>query len=400
MQPLMIGRVVNYLSAEEEDESAVSYQESLYYVIGIVVSSFVLTLMIHHGFAFHTRHGNNVRSALTHLIYKKVLRLSMSSFVQTDVGQILNILANDLNRFEELGFLLTYIPAAPLGSVIALAVTYNFLGRSSIAGFVILILFIPFQGVMGRMFNRFRRATTEITDRRVNLMSEIVSAMKLIKVYCWEQPFAVVVGDIRSREVGAMKKTYFLEGVNSAVFFVAAKVMLFACFVAFVLDGGILTPEIVFVTMSMYNAIRVPVTRIFPNAVGLGGESLVALQRVNEILLMEEKPADPSHPSLASDLSFKSLSNGKTTAAAPAADQGHVRFQDYTGKWTKDLLVNNLSKITCDVVPGELMIVVGSVGAGKTCLLYALLNEIVTVSGSCRVKGSISYASQGNWCLG
>ena len=192
-------------------------------------------------------------------------------------------------------------------------------------------------------------------------MSEIVSAMKLIKVYCWEQPFAAVVNDIRGEEIRAMKKTYFLEGVNSAVFFVAAKVMLLACFITFILDGGTLTPEVVFVTMSMYNAIRVPVTRIFPNAVGLTGESLVALARVNEILLLEEKPAARQQ-----DGEDKILS----------AERGHVSFKDYTGKWTKNLLVDNLIKINGSIQPGELLIVVGSVGAGKTCFLYAILDEI------------------------
>lgn len=382
-QPYMIGRVVSYLSSADDDEEAASYETARLCVIGIVVSSFCLMVSLHHGFARHARHGNNVRSALTHLIYKKVLRLSMSSFAQTDIGQILNILANDINRFEELGFLLIYIVAAPTASIIALGVTYKYLGRSSLAGFILLILFIPFQGIMGRFFNRFRRATTEITDRRVNLMSEIVSAMKLIKVYCWEQPFAAFVGDIRGQEIAAMRKTYFLEGVNSAVFFVATKVMLFACFVTFILDGGTLTPEVVFVTMSMYNAIRVPVTRIFPNAVGLGGESLVALQRVNEILLLDEKP--PA-------VTKKDHENEE--------GKGNVVFENYCGRWTNKLPTNNLIDVMCNVAAGELLIVVGSVGSGKTCFLYAILDEIAHQSGSCRVTGSISYASQGNWCIG
>lgn len=382
VQPIMIGRVVSYLSSSDDDPFAATYKEAQYSVIAIVLSSFLLMISIHHGFVRHTRHGNNVRSALTHLIYKKVLRLSMSSFVQTDIGQILNILANDINRFEEMGFLLVYIAAAPLGSVIALAVTYNFLGNSSFAGFVLLILFIPFQGVMGRLFNRFRRQTTEITDKRVNLMSEVVSAMKLIKVYCWEQPFAQVVSDIRGQEIRQMRKTYFLEGINSAVFFVAAKIILFACFVSYVLEGKTLTPEVVFVTMSMYNAIRVPVTRIFPNSVGLTGETLVALKRINDILLLDEKPA-----------------NLKAGTDKPS-ERGHINFENYTGKWTKNLIVDSLIEINCHIEPKELLIVVGSVGAGKSCFLYAILDEIAKVNGTCRVNGSISYSSQGNWCIG
>jgi ATP-binding cassette subfamily C (CFTR/MRP) protein 4 len=171
--------------------------------------------------------------------------------------------------------------------------------------------------------------------------------------------------------------------LNAAVFFIAAKVILFACFVTYILDGGTLTPEVVFVTMSMYNAIRVPVTRIFPNAVGLSGESLVALQRVNQILLLDEKEVSEDDDFDKTEL-----------------EKGHLKFENYTGKWTKNIPIDNLVNINCHVVPGELLIVVGSVGAGKTCLLYAILNEITKVKGSCRVNGSISYAHQGNWCIG
>lgn len=50
--------------------------------------------------------------------------------------------------------------------------------------------------------------------------------------------------------------------------------------------------------------------------------------------------------------------------------------------------------------PGQLVIVIGSVGSGKTCLLYLLLREIEHVSGSCTLSGSTSYAPQEAWCFG
>ena len=408
LQPLMIGRVVRYLSNPDcqdavslPKEDCVSYETARGCVAGIVVTTVLLTISIHHGFVKHMRHGNNLRSALTHLIYKKVLRLSMSSFTETDIGQILNILANDLNRFEEVGFLLVYLVAAPLASIFSLCITYRFLGTSSLAGFVILVLFVPFQGIMGRLFNRFRRNTTEITDKRVNLMSEVVSAMKLIKVYCWEQPFARVIADIRSDEIHAMKNTYYLEGINSAVFFVATKVILFACFIAYVIQTGSLDAEAVFVTMSIFNAIRVPVTRIFPNAIGLGGESFVALSRVNDILLLEERSENAVQDKITSSTNLKDhLYNGVQQHAEEIVEKGSITMNKFCGKWTNKIPKENLMDINISVKPGELLMVVGSVGSGKTCLLYSLLNEIERVSGTCCINGSISYASQESWCFG
>lgn len=52
------------------------------------------------------------------------------------------------------------------------------------------------------------------------------------------------------------------------------------------------------------------------------------------------------------------------------------------------------------VDPGELLVVIGSVGSGKTCLLYAILSEIERVSGGLSLNGVISYSPQESWCFG
>ena len=44
--------------------------------------------------------------------------------------------------------------------------------------------------------------------------------------------------------------------------------------------------------------------------------------------------------------------------------------------------------------PGELMVVVGAVGSGKTSLLHSLLNETNLTGGSQEVHGRIAYVEQ------
>jgi ATP-binding cassette subfamily C (CFTR/MRP) protein 4 len=38
-------------------------------------------------------------------------------------------------------------------------------------------------------------------DKRVDLMGEIISGMRVIKMYCWEKPFGDLVASIRKQEV-------------------------------------------------------------------------------------------------------------------------------------------------------------------------------------------------------
>ena len=44
--------------------------------------------------------------------------------------------------------------------------------------------------------------------------------------------------------------------------------------------------------------------------------------------------------------------------------------------------------------PGELMVVVGAVGSGKTSLLHSLMNETNRTGGIHEVKGRIAYVEQ------
>lgn len=43
---------------------------------------------------------------------------------------------------------------------------------------------------------------------------------------------------------------------------------------------------------------------------------------------------------------------------------------------------------------GDLMVVVGQVGCGKTSLLYSIMQEMETLKGKVFVNGSISYVEQ------
>ncbi len=50
-----------------------------------------------------------------------------------------------------------------------------------------------------------------------------------------------------------------------------------------------------------------------------------------------------------------------------------------------------------DVRPGQVVAVVGRIGAGKTSLIQALLGNMVKEHGSVHVGGRISYVPQNPW---
>uniref|UniRef100_A0A452FNH8 ABC transporter domain-containing protein n=1 Tax=Capra hircus TaxID=9925 RepID=A0A452FNH8_CAPHI len=56
-----------------------------------------------------------------------------------------------------------------------------------------------------------------------------------------------------------------------------------------------------------------------------------------------------------------------------------------------------LQGLSFTVRPGELLAVVGPVGAGKSSLLSALLGEMPLIQGNVNIHGRIAYVSQQPW---
>lgn len=96
-------------------------------------------------------------------------------------------------------------------------------------------------------------------------------------MYVWEAPFSRLVHIARKLEIGKIRQSMMLRCVNLALFFVSSKVMAFVCIILFLLDGGELNAEIVFVSMSMFSQIRENLTYHFPFGTAIGIEVLFVL---------------------------------------------------------------------------------------------------------------------------
>jgi ATP-binding cassette subfamily C (CFTR/MRP) protein 4 len=61
---------------------------------------------------------------------------------------------------------------------------------AAFVGFSVLVSLIPLQLALGKKISSARQQTIRITDLRVRLMSEILNAIKVVKLYCWERSFS------------------------------------------------------------------------------------------------------------------------------------------------------------------------------------------------------------------
>lgn len=126
-------------------QTTMTLQEAYIYAGFIVLTAF-LYVLINHSYLLSRQHlGMKIRIACCSLIYRKSLRLSKKALGKTTIGQMINLLSNDVNRFDNCFNQFHFLWAAPLETILVMYLIYKVVGITGLAGFSLLLFFIPMQ---------------------------------------------------------------------------------------------------------------------------------------------------------------------------------------------------------------------------------------------------------------
>eukprot|EP00095_Tigriopus_kingsejongensis_P003130 snap_masked-scaffold438_size171652-processed-gene-0.1 protein:Tk03130 transcript:snap_masked-scaffold438_size171652-processed-gene-0.1-mRNA-1 annotation:"multidrug resistance-associated protein 4" len=381
-QPLFLSWFVSYFAP---GQNSVGRVEAYLYGLGVVLMSALYTFTHHPYFFGVMRVGMRVRITLSALIYRKALRLSSASMGKSTVGQMVNLLANDVSRFDSACLFIHYLWAGPLQLILVVCLTWREVGWSTLAGAGIVICSVPLQSWIGRVFSRLRLETAKKTDLRIRIMSEIINGIKVIKMYAWELPFTKVVQDTREKEMDVIRRTAYFRGFNFSFFFTSTKVILLAILIPFVLSNQVINAEKVFLTLALYNTVRLSMTLFVPYGIAMVSEALVSIKRIQDFLLMGERDATSSHGRIHDE-------------SPPMETPISVSIKGLTATWDHQAQgESTLKNLGLQAKAGQMVAIVGPVGSGKTSILQALLGEIPTDQGEINIQGRLSYAAQEPW---
>uniref|UniRef100_A0A3B4WE83 Multidrug resistance-associated protein 4-like n=1 Tax=Seriola lalandi dorsalis TaxID=1841481 RepID=A0A3B4WE83_SERLL len=378
IQSLLLGKIILYFENYDPDDRR-SLCTVCVYAAAMSLSAFALTILQHLYFYQVQKMGMRIRVAMCHMIYRKALALSSESMGQTTTGQIVNLLSNDVNRFDEITLNLHYLWVGPLQAMVIVFFLWYEIGPTCLAGVAAVALMLPVQTWFGKLFGIFRSKTSVFTDNRIRIMNEVVSGVRIIKMYAWEKPFSALVTEVRRKEIRQILYSSYLRGLNMASFFASSKIIVFITFTVYALLGNAITASSVFVTVSLYGTIKLTVTLFFPLAVEKVSETAVSVQRISSFLLLEEVERKTSGLPL----------EGK--------EESSIEIEKLTCYWDKSSDAPSLQNVSVSVMSHQLLIVIGPVGAGKSSLLSAILGELPQDTGSLKVKGQLTYASQQPW---
>ncbi|XP_078192200.1 ATP-binding cassette sub-family C member 9 isoform X4 [Callithrix jacchus] len=370
--------------------------------------------------------GINLRGALLAMIYNKILRLSTSnlSMGEMTLGQINNLVAIETNQLMWFLFLCPNLWAMPVQIIMGVILLYNLLGSSALVGAAVIVLLAPIQYFIATKLAEAQKSTLDYSTERLKKTNEILKGIKLLKLYAWEHIFCKSVEETRMKELSSLK-TFALY--TSLSIFMNAAIPIAAVLATFVThaytSGNNLKPAEAFASLSLFHILVTPLF-LLSTVVRFAVKAIISVQKLNEFLLSDEI-GDDSWRTGESSLPFESCK--KHTGVQPKTinrkQPGRYHLDSYEQSTrrlrpteTEDIAIKvtngyfswgsglaTLSNIDIRIPTGQLTMIVGQVGCGKSSLLLAILGEMQTLEGkvhwSNRNRYSVAYAAQKPWLL-
>ncbi|XP_033718490.1 ATP-binding cassette sub-family C member 8 isoform X6 [Tursiops truncatus] len=344
--------------------------------------------------------------------------------------------------------------------IVGVILLYYILGISALIGAAVIILLAPVQYFVATKLSQAQRSTLEYSNERLKQTNEMLRGIKLLKLYAWENIFRTRVEMTRRKEMTSLRAFAIYTSISifmntaipiAAVLIVSGSFLRLPTFVGHVsfFKEADFSPSVAFASLSLFHILVTPLF-LLSSVVRSTVKALVSVQKLSEFLssaeIHEEQcaPREPEPRGQASKYQAVPLKvvNRKrpawedcrgimgplqslTPSADGDADNCCVQIIGGFFTWTPDG-IPTLSNITICIPRGQLTMIVGQVGCGKSSLLLATLGEMQKVSGGVfwnsslpdsetgedpsperetatdsdiRKRGPVAYASQKPWLL-
>ncbi|KAL1920360.1 uncharacterized protein VTP21DRAFT_737 [Calcarisporiella thermophila] len=374
-----IAELYNFLEALQ-NKGKVPVGELVGHAFGVILAVLLHAIFHHQYFYVALRAGVRMRVALTGFLYRKIM-LADKSFINS--GQVLNLISNDVQRFEDGSSVFAFAIIGPVESIVILGVIWRFLGIIALAGYGCLALLIPLNTIFARRFSRQRKMVVTKRDDRVGLLESVISFMDVVKMYTWEQPMIQRILGYRTKELKYLRKSANLKAFNESLFFSAPIIIGYVTFGAYFLVRGESPASTTVVTVLGYLSItRMTMYSFFPKSIEMITECSVSLSRLETLLHSLKGKPKAMDRVVKTDLPCEegvSLSVDRCAFAWPGSE------------------IPVLKDVTLTLGQREHLLVAGQSGSAKSSLLLGLLDQIDIPSGSVHLNGRASYSSQVAW---
>lgn len=424
------------------------------YAVVIFVLMVISNLLANRFFYESMYVGVFTRAALVSSIFRRALRMQGRD---RSTGKLVNHVSTDVSRidFGAQWWLLAF--TAPVEIVVCLIILLTQgMGASCLAGFALVVVVVPAQMYCLKFLFRIRAKSMEWTDRRARRTQEVLSGMRIVKLFSYESNFLALIRKLRRNELVYVFK---LAVVRAGVMAVAVSLPLMAGVLSIITyyfyhTPHRLDPGVVFPAITLFQILRLPLM-FLPFGISVIADGWNSFLRLRDVFYAEQHDVEvkadehseyglkmtdalfewedvsedptlkPTKEQEKKQLKKQRRKNQKLWAflrknrkedpqnaekkrrwrlfrkKAKAADAAELATPAPKPKEAEaEEAPSNfaMAPLTFGVKRGELCAIVGSVGSGKSSLLLGAIGEMHKVSGDVTWGAKrIAYCAQSAW---
>ncbi|KAF3938774.1 hypothetical protein ABW19_dt0201520 [Dactylella cylindrospora] len=299
---------------------------------------------------------------------------------------VVNLIAVDTWRVSNFGCwsIIFYECALSLG--IGLVFLFKILGWQSLcAGLLLYVFLTPLNQFLAKMYLEASDKVMKVRDKKLAVVSEALQGIRQIKFAALEDQWQKRIETVRQDEMKQIWRTVIANSWLMGCWIFGPVFLAAICLGVYAVIYGSLSPAVAFTALSVFQELEF-VMSIVPELIGDMLDAKVSAERIQKHLDSPEKE-DYIKPS--NKIAFK---DAAIAWASDADEKEEDRF-----------VIRN---INAEFPMGELSLITGATGSGKSLLLAALLGEADLLTGSLEMPRplpkALRYDSKANadsWIL-
>ncbi len=297
-----------------------------------------------------------------------------------------NLIGVDSKRVADFCAYQNLFPGSLFKLVVSLAFLASLLGwKSLLAGFSSMIAIMPINIYFSKRYSDAQDRLMKVRDEKLEVVTEALQGIRQIKFSALEPEWEKKVGSVREKELKCVWDVFMSDTVLIGCWVTSPIALSAISLAVYAMIYGELTPSIAFVSLGVFRALEMTLS-VVPELTTDLLDAWVSIKRIAEYLNLPE-------------------------ITQVSTDGPEISFDGASIAWPSDEKLEDserfvLRDVTVTFPPGELSVISGKTGTGKSLMLAAILGEVDIVAGKlCVPRGPPiqdrhdSKATKADWIL-
>lgn len=297
-----------------------------------------------------------------------------------------NLIGVDAYRVGDFAAYQNLFPGSLFKLIVSLAFLVTLLGwKPLLAGFSTMIAIMPINIYFSKKYAAAQDRLMKVRDEKLAVVTEALQGIRQIKFSALEPEWETKIGSVRAKELKCVWEVFKSDTALLGCWVTSPILLAAVSLASYAYSNGELTPSVAFVSLGVFKALEMTLS-VVPELTTDLLDAWISVNRLEEYL---------NSPDI----------------EVVAKESEDIKFENASIAWPSDTELDEserfvLREVNIAFPRGELSVISGKTGTGKSLLLAAILGEVDVLSGNLylpraptMVDRHDSKANKSNWII-